>query len=151
MSNKYFAAFLALVVVPLADLQTIDQPAAASDVIEQAIDVAAVSGGAEKEAVETVEETVPVEDVAEEVEEEAVVDAAPAEEEVAPEVEEAAPAVEEVKCDAIIPDVDGNVDCDADHVAEVPAVEQPSEGDATISSDSQAGLLNSILKFLHLI
>lgn len=148
MTNKYFAAFLALVVVPLADLQTLDQPAAAGDVIEQTIDVAAVSGGPEKEAAETVEETVPVEDVVEEVE--AVVDAA-AEEEVVPEVEEAAPAVEDVKCNAIIPDVDGNVDCDADRVAEAPAVEEPSESDATISSDSQAGLLNSILKFLHLI
>jgi len=193
MSNKYFAAFLALVVVPLADLQTIDQPAAANDVMEQPLDVAAVSGKetVAEETVAVVEEVVeevvevvetpteeaveppqsielPVVDAALEVEEaveetvevaEPVVEesapvveeSAPVVEESAPVVEDSAPVVEDVKCDAIIPDVDGTVNCDADHVADVPAVEEPSEGDATISSDSQAGLLNSILKFLHLI
>merc|ERR1711942_250953 len=89
----YVPALLALVVVPLASLQSIDQPAAASDVMEQPLDVAAVSSDA-------IQEDVP-----------ASVDAVAADEPV--EEDDTAPAADDViPCDDVIPAVDGADNCE---------------------------------------
>merc|ERR1712168_109404 len=91
----YVPALLALVVVPLASLQSIDQPAAASDVMEQPLDVAAVSSDAIKE------------DVPASVDAVAAGDAADAEDNAAPAADDAV-----IPCDNVVPAVDGADNCE---------------------------------------